>query len=438
MTAELADDGGNATHRVQVLDVQRACRCDTRDVRDLLAYLVPVIHGDGAAGSMGNGRKVKHGVGRTAEGHVKRHAIPDGVLVDDVECGDVFRNQLHNLHASVLCQANALGVHSRDGAVAGKGDAQTLGKAADGVSGEHARAAAAGRTCGVLKPLALLFGHGAGGYLAHGIEQGVQVGFIAALVATGKHRAARYQHRREVHAARSKKHAGNDLVARGDQDNAIEGMALHNAFYRVGDNLTAGKGIMHAVMVHGDAIANTDGGCCQRRTACHADAGLYRFGDLVQMVMAGNDVVLRRDNRDEWALQLFVGQSVSLQQASVRGTRETFLDRVASHLITPLSLLGSLAHVNGFENPSIKKSCAADCIRTTKKGESRSHGPITGPPIQPTDQLPNRRSSASNRRCSGRTAQRCLSDRPTIGFQQPPTLCGKDSSLLFLVFAFQR
>ncbi len=57
--------------------------------------------------------------------------------------------------------------------------------------------------------------------------------------------------------------------------------------------------------------------------------------------MAGNDVIGRRDNGDEWALDLLIGQNRQPLKASVRGTRKAFLDRVASHLITPLSLLGS-------------------------------------------------------------------------------------------------
>ena len=133
--------------------------------------------------------EVKHSVGGSAESHIERHAVADGMLVDDIERRDIFRYKLHDLHACMLCKADALRIHSRDGAVAGKGDAQTLRQAANGVRGEHARAAAAGGACGVLKPLALFFGHSAGGYLTHRIKQGVQVGFISALVTTGKHGA---------------------------------------------------------------------------------------------------------------------------------------------------------------------------------------------------------------------------------------------------------
>lgn len=285
--------------------------------------------------------EVKHGVGRPTKSHIERHTVTDGMLVDDVERSDVLGYELHNFHTRMLCKANALRVHSGDGAIARKGDAQTFGQAADGVRGEHARAATASGACGVFKPLALFFGHSAGGYLTHRVKQGVQVGFISALVTTGKHGATGNKDRRNVQTTSSKKHARNNLVTRRDEHHTIKLVTLHNALNRVGDNLAAGKGEVHTLMVHGDTVTHADGGCLQRRATRHADTCFNSFSDLIQVIMAGNDVIGRRDNGDEWALDLLVGQTVSLQKASVRGTRKAFLDRVASHLITPLSLLGS-------------------------------------------------------------------------------------------------
>lgn len=73
-----------------------------------------------------------------------------------------------------------------------------------------------------------------------------------------------------------------------------------------------------------------------------------------------------------------------------------------------------------------------------ERGKHCSHGPITGSPIQPTDQPPNRRSSASNGRCSDRTAQRRLSDRQPLAFSNRQLSVGRirpyfSSSALFNV-----
>ena len=142
---------------------------------------------------------------------------------------------------------------------------------------------------------------------------------------------------------------------------------LHNALNRIGNNLAAGKREVHtswfmAIPSHTPMVVASKGVPPAMRTPC-----FNSISDLIQVIMAGNDVVSRRDNGDEWALDLLIGQTVSLQKASVRGTRKAFLDRVASHLITPLSLLALKFIKRVSENPGIKKSCAADCIRTTKR-----------------------------------------------------------------------
>ena len=133
-----------------------AGRRDAHDVGRLGAGAVPVVHRDGAAGGLRDGREVQHRVGGAAEGHVEHHAVVDGALVDDLAGGEVLLDQLHDLHAGLLGQADALGVDGGHGAVSGKRDAQGLGEAADGVGGEHAGAGAAGGAGGLLEPGALL------------------------------------------------------------------------------------------------------------------------------------------------------------------------------------------------------------------------------------------------------------------------------------------
>ena len=81
VATQLADDGGHAADAVEVLYVQRTGRRDARQVRGLLAYLVPIVHGHRAAGRVGDGRQVKHRVRGTAERHVQHHAVMDGMLV---------------------------------------------------------------------------------------------------------------------------------------------------------------------------------------------------------------------------------------------------------------------------------------------------------------------------------------------------------------------
>ena len=287
---------------------------------------------------MRDGREVQHGVGRAAKGLVKCHAVAHGTGVDDLAGSDALLEQLHDLHAGVLCQADALGVDGGDGAVAGKCDAQGLGQAADGVGGEHTRAAAAGGAGGVLEPVHLVLGHGAGGHLAHGVKEAVEVGLLAVAAAAGEHGAAGDQHGGDVQAARGDEHAGDDLVAAGDEDHGVKLVALDGAFDRVCNYLSAGEREAHALVVHGDAVADANGVYLQRSAAGHAYAGLNGLGDLVQVGVAGNNLVLGRDNRHKWALEFLVGKAVGLEQASVWSAGQAPLYGIASKFHGHLSL----------------------------------------------------------------------------------------------------
>ncbi len=336
--AKLTDDGGDSAHVVQVLDVERAGGCQAHDVGRGRAGFVPVVHGHGTTGGVSDGREVQHGVGRAAKGLVKRHAVAHGASVDDLACGDALLEQLHDLHTGVLCQADALGVDSGDGSVAGKRDAQGLGQAADGVGSEHARAAAAGGAGGVLEPVHLVLGHGAGGHLAHGIKEAVEVGLLATATAAGEHGAAGNQHGGDVKAAGGDEHAGDDLVAAGDEDHGVNLMALDGALDGVCDDFSAGEREAHALVVHGDAVADANGVYLQRSAAGHADAGLNRLGDLVQVDVAGDDLVLRRDNRHKRAFEFLVREAVGLEQASVWSAGQAPLYGIASKFHGHLSL----------------------------------------------------------------------------------------------------
>ena len=334
--AELADDGRNAAHCVEVLDVERAGGGDAGDVGRCGADLVPGFEGDGAAGGRRDGGEVQHRVGGAAEGHVEGHAVADGGGGDDVLDADVLLDELHDLHAGLLGQAVAGGVDGGDGAVARQGDAQGLGKAADGVGGEHARAAAAGGAGRLLDPLALLLGHGAGGHLAHGVEEGVEVGLVPAVArAAGEHGAAGDEDRGEVEAQGTHDHARDDLVACRDQHHGVEGVALDGALDGVCDDLAAGEGVVHALVVHGDTVAHADGGHAEGGAASHADARLDVVDDALQMQVAGDNVVSRADDRHEGAVELLVREAVCLEQAAVRGTRQALLYLVASHQKSP-------------------------------------------------------------------------------------------------------
>ena len=114
------------------------------------------------------------------------------------------------------------------------------------------------------------------------------------------------------------------------QYHGVELMALDGALDAVGDDFAAGERIVHAFVVHGDAVADADGVHLHRSAARHADACLHGIGDGLEMHVSGNDFVLGGNDRDERAVEFFVGQAVGLEKAAVRRTRKAFLDGIAS------------------------------------------------------------------------------------------------------------
>ena len=152
--AQLVHDHRHAAHGIQVNERARAGRLQLHQVRGARACRIPIVHGDGMARLLGDGGEVQHRVRGTSEGHIAFHGVMDGGLGDDVLDADALLKKLHDLHAGVLGQAEALGVHGGDGAVAGKRDAQSLAQAVHGVGGEHAGAGTAGGACSVLEVLA--------------------------------------------------------------------------------------------------------------------------------------------------------------------------------------------------------------------------------------------------------------------------------------------
>ena len=78
-------------------------------------------------------------------------------------------------------------------------------------------------------------------------------------------------------------HARNDLVAIGDEDEAVEGVSHGHDLDGIGDQLTACQRVPHAHVVHGDAVAHADGAEFNGSAPSQADPGFYGFRNFVEM-----------------------------------------------------------------------------------------------------------------------------------------------------------
>ncbi len=138
--------------------------------------------------------------------------------------------------------------------------AEGLGQAVHRVRREHARAAAAGGTGGVREALATAPPRSwCRRDLAHGVEKRVQVARFPHLSCPASMGPPETSMVGMFRRARGDEHAGHDLVAAGDEDHGVELVALDRALNRICDDL-ARDGVVHALVVHGDAVAHADGG----------------------------------------------------------------------------------------------------------------------------------------------------------------------------------
>ena len=84
-------------------------------------------------------------------------------------------------------------------------------------------------------------------------------------------------------------------------------------------------------MAHGDAVAHGDGGELHRGASGGTDAGLDSLGDLVQVHVAGDDLVVGTDHADERPLQLLLGIAQGIEQGAVGGGGGPFFNDIAAH-----------------------------------------------------------------------------------------------------------
>ena len=95
---------------------------------------------------------------------------------------------------------------------------------------------------------------------------------VAALPLAGQDRAAIHEDRRHVEPHHRHHQPGQRLVAAGEPDQRVVGVAAHGELDRIGDHLAADQGRLHALVAHGDAVGHGDGGELARRAAGLGDA----------------------------------------------------------------------------------------------------------------------------------------------------------------------
>ena len=322
-------DGRNAACHVKLLNVMRACRSQMTDIRHLAGQLVQGFQLQRNTCFICDCQQMQNRVGRTADGHLAAQRIAECLRRQNVARLDVLLDQLHDLHAGMLCQMNAGSRNSRSRAVARQSHTDGFGQAVHRVCGVHARARATARAGIALCFVEGRVVHHAGLVSADSLE-GLGQRYLFTAEMACQHRTAGNQNGRNVQTSGSHQHAGNDLVAVRDEHQTVQLMGLCQRLYAVRDQLTACQRILHADVAHGDAVAYADSRNEHRRAACHADTGLNRVRDLIEVDVTRNDLGIRRNDTDDRLLDLLVGHTAGAQQRTVRHALGSCSDVITS------------------------------------------------------------------------------------------------------------
>ena len=134
---------------------------------------------------------------------------------------------------------------------------------------------------------------------------------------SGQHGAAGDKDGGHIDSCGGHEQTGHVLVTVGDHNQTIELVGDGHTFCGVSDQVTGDQRVFHADVPHGDAVADGNGGEHDGGAASHADAGLDGLGDLVQMHVARDDLVVGADDADEGPVSFFFGKAQRCEQTAV-------------------------------------------------------------------------------------------------------------------------
>ncbi len=331
---ELLHQRGDASGLVKIAQVVGAAGRHGTEVRGFIAVGVEGLECQRHACLLRDGGQVERGVRRSAKGHIHGNGVCKGLCGHDGGRPQVPVHQLHDLHSRFLRQTDPLRPDGRDGPVSGKRHPQDLRETVHRVGREHPRAGADARTGASLRIAELIHRHRPDLGLAYVFEDVDQVDLLP-LELAGQHGAAADHDGRDVEARRSHEHPGDDLVAVGDEDEAVERVGHRHRLDGVGDQFAGAQRVLHPLVAHDDPVADPDREELHRRPSGHPDARLDRLGDLVQMKVARNEFVCGIGDADHRPFDFPVRQSQRLEQGTVRRPLQSLFHYVGTHGFPP-------------------------------------------------------------------------------------------------------
>ena len=146
----------------------------------------------------------------------------------------------------------------------------------------------------------------------------VDHGHVAVVEAPGQDGAAIHEDRRHVQPDHRHHEPGQRLVAAGEPDQRVIGMAAHGELDRIGDHLARDQRALHALVTHGNAVGHGDRRELARRAARLGDAALGGLRLAAECDVAGRGLVPGRDHADERLGDVRLGQAHGIVVGAVR------------------------------------------------------------------------------------------------------------------------
>ncbi|WP_184440239.1 hypothetical protein [Mycobacterium sp. AZCC_0083] len=293
---------GHAADLVDVLHHMAAERLHVGQVRHLLPDAREVRKRELDVGLPGDGQQVQHGVRRPTEGHDDGDGVLERLLGEDVAGGDAAPQHPDHRFAGLACVVVAPLVDGHGRCAARQRHAQRLSGRRHGVGGVHAAACALAGTDGPLDDVHVRARHQptrTGPDRLEGVDDGdFLLGAVGELGQPRHDRAVVEEDARQIQPCGSHEHAGDRLVAAGEQHRAVEALGLHDGLDAVGDHFAGDQGEVHALVAHRDAVGHRDGAEFQRVAAGRVHASLDRLCQTLQRHVARRDLVPRRADAD--------------------------------------------------------------------------------------------------------------------------------------------
>ena len=236
---------------------------------------------------------MENGVGGAAHCHVEHKRVLEGFRRDEIFGARrvVHFCEFDDAERRFAPEVDAGGIVGGDGSVAGKRDSERFAETVHAVCREHAGAGAGTGAGGAFESFELSIVNFVDDACGDAFKDGVEVGVVGcARGFAGAHRAAGSEDGWNVQTHGAHEHSGNDFVAVRNADHGVEGMCGTHGFHAVRDDFTAGEGVFHSGVSHGDAVADCDGVEFVGNAAGFADGVADDFTDLFEVAVSGDDV----------------------------------------------------------------------------------------------------------------------------------------------------